>query len=98
MQRATREWRAQWRKTFISSGFLLQSGTSASRLRIRVRRFDSCRGHAQALIVGTEDSEPACSRPSPVRESKQAISPSRSRSGSRHGGTGNSMPAVLNGP
>jgi hypothetical protein len=41
----TREWRAQWRAALISVNFSLQIGTSASSLRIRVRRFDSCRGH-----------------------------------------------------
>jgi hypothetical protein len=41
----TRGWRAQWRAALISVNFSLQIGASASSLRIRVRRFDSCRGH-----------------------------------------------------
>src|SRR5215218_639238 len=42
----TREWRAQWRAALILVNFSLQIGTSASSLRIRVRRFDSSRGHS----------------------------------------------------
>jgi hypothetical protein len=41
----TRGWRAQWRAALISVSFSLQIGTSAGSLRIRVRRFDSSRGH-----------------------------------------------------
>jgi hypothetical protein len=41
----TREWRPHWRAAFTSTSFPLQIGTLASSLRIRVRRFDSCRGH-----------------------------------------------------
>jgi hypothetical protein len=41
----TREWRAQWRAALISVSLSLHMGTSASSLRIRVRRFDSSRGH-----------------------------------------------------
>jgi hypothetical protein len=49
----TRGWRAQWRAALISVNFSLQIGTSASSLRIRVRRFDSSRGHAGCLC-GTQ--------------------------------------------
>jgi len=45
LARLTREWRAHWRAAFASNSFPLQIGPSASSLRIRVRRFDSSRGH-----------------------------------------------------
>jgi hypothetical protein len=44
----TREWRAQWRAAVISVNFSLQIATSAGGLRIRVRRFDSSRGHSNS--------------------------------------------------
>jgi len=43
----TRRWRAQWRAASMSPNFLLQIATSARGLRIRVRRFDSSRGHCR---------------------------------------------------
>jgi hypothetical protein len=45
LQRATREWRARWRAAPTSTSFPRQIWASALGLRIRVRRFDSSRGH-----------------------------------------------------
>jgi hypothetical protein len=50
-----REWRAHCRAPLVQSGFCLQIAASGRRLRIRVRRFDSCRGHAAETRQGERD-------------------------------------------
>jgi hypothetical protein len=58
LARPTREWRTHWRAAFASTSFPLQIGPSVSSLRIRVRRFDSCRGHSAPSSHG--DSLDSC--------------------------------------
>jgi hypothetical protein len=97
VRRATREWRAHWRAALRSISSPLQIDTSASSLRIRVRRFDSSRGH-RLSSCGIACLVRVCSRSrqrAPISESRPrdgAASPStpdrRRRSSQRRRASG----------